>query len=302
LILSLLINAAGIVFFILYLGTQGKYKGAQRHSRQMEQYLNSIAAARLSDQPAERIQKRSFVSPIDGRADIFGFIAPLVPTKNGTLIVYLHGMGSNYLEPFVAPHGDPIADRFVNRNPSLAFMSCSYRDAGSWGNDAALADITQNIHEVCAQYPIDKIVLMGTSMGGCTALIYAELAPHDIKEHIVGVVSVEAAGDLAKLYDECRGRAIANAMFWAFGGSPEQVPAAYDKRSFIHNLDLLPRYVRIAEISAKDDVIVPPHFQHEIVEALQSKQYPVQLIEVDGEHGAPASEIYARAFDYVTGN
>jgi pimeloyl-ACP methyl ester carboxylesterase len=302
LVLSLLLNVAGVIFFVLYLGTQGKYNGAKRHSRQMEHYLDAIAMERLSKQSGDRIQKRSFVSHVDGRIDTFGLIAPLTPFKDGCLVVYLHGMASSYIEPFVVPHGDPIADRLTNRNPSLVFMSCNYRDSQSWGSDAALSDITQNIHEVLAQYPIKKIVLMGTSMGGCTSLIYAELAPPDIKDRIAGVVSVEAAGDLTKLYNECRGHSIANAMFWALGGSPEQVPAAYNKRSFIQNLYLLPRSIRIVEVSARDDEIVPPQFQHEIVDALQSKQYNVKLIEVDGQHGAPASEIYAQGFDYVTGN
>ncbi len=268
----------------------------------MEHYLDAVALSRLSQPSSNHDQKRDFVSIVDGRPDIFGFIAPSdLAKKSYCLVVYLHGMGSTFIEPFVAPHGDPIADRLVNQDPSVAFLSCNYRDSASWGSDAALTDITQNIHEICAQYPVEKIVLMGTSMGGCTSLIYSELAPPDIKERIVGVVSVESAGDLAKLYNEFRGHSIANAMYWAFSGSPEQAPLAYSKRSFIQNLYLLPKRVRIVEVSAKDDKIVPPHFQHEIVEALQAKQYNVQLIEVDGDHGAPPSEIYARGFDYVKG-
>jgi hypothetical protein len=116
------------------------------------------------------------------------------------------------------------------------------------------------------------------------------------------VVSVESAGDLAKLSDEVGG-AIANAMFWAFGGSPKQVHQQYNNHSFIPNIGMLAKHIRIAEVSAKEDKIVPPHFQQEIVEALQSRQYNVQMIEVDGDHGAPPSEIYARGLDYVmTGN
>lgn len=301
LVISLFLNAAGIVFFILFLGTQEKLRGAGAKKHQMEHYLDALALAELSRQsvPEERIQRRSFVSHADGRADSFALIAPAAPEKNYSLVVYLHGMGSTYLEPFVAPHGDPIAERIIGHDPSVAFMSCSYRDGASWGNNKALADITQNIQEVRAQYPIIKIILMGTSMGGCTSLIYAELAPPGIKELIAGVVSVESAGDLAELYQEFRGKAIANALVCALGGTPEQVPQQYHNRCFIQNLDQLPKHVRIAEVSAKDDDIVPPHFQHEIVDALQLQQYPVQLIEVEGGHGAPPSDIYARGFDYV---
>ncbi len=209
-------------------------------------------------------------------------------------------MGSNYLEPFVAPHGDPIADGIMRRSPSVVFLSCSYRNHASWGNDPALSDITQNIREICQQYPIRKIVLMGTSMGGCIALTYAELAPPDIKDLLAGVVSVESAGDLAQLYHESKHTGIPNAMLFAFGGTPEQVPERYDRRSFIKNLDHLPKTVRVVEISAKDDELVPPRFQHAIVDALRAKNYAVQLIEVDGGHGAPPSEFYVRGFDYVT--
>jgi homoserine acetyltransferase len=141
---------------------------------------------------------------------------------------------------------------------------------------------------------------MGTSMGGCTALVYAELAPKDVKDLIAGVVSVEAAGDLTQLYHESMHNGISNAMLYAFGGTPEQVPERYDRRSFIKNLSELPKRVRVVEISAKDDEIVPPHFQHDIVDALRSKNYAVELVEVDSGHGAPPSEFYVRGFDNVT--
>lgn len=301
---SLLFNIAGLVFFICFLNLQSKYKKVGRERNQMAHNLSVIRGGSVISDAAdsERIFKRPFVSHLDGNEDIFGFLPPLNDpgALDNTLIVYLHGMGSNYLEPFVYPAEQSIADGITAAYKKVCFLSCNYRKDASWGNDEAVSDITQNIREVMQQYPFKQIVLMGTSMGGCTALNYAACAPADIKEKIKGIVSVEGAGDLNKLYKISKHPSIKPAMIVAFKGTPEQIPNVYHQKSFLNNLDRLPSGIKVAVISAKYDKIVPPELQRDIVTGLEAKHFPVKLVELEGGHGAPPAAIYLDGFNWVT--
>lgn len=303
LIVSLLLNAGGLVFFILYLNLRGQYKSVRHERNQMAQNLNMVRGAGVINglMASEHITKRNFVSHVDGQQDTFGMLLPTytAPNKDYVLVVYLHGMGSNYLEPFFYPQTLPLADAVVGSNPATIFMSLGYRGDASWGNDLALADISQNIRQACQEYPVKNIVLMGTSMGGCTVLNYAACAPADIKEKVSGVVSVESAGDLLSLYKETGHPALQPAMIRAFGGTPEQIPQIYKQKSFLNNIDSLSKQVRVAVVSAKQDDIVPPNLQKKIVDELNSHQVPVKLIEIDGGHGAPPAEIYTEGLNFA---
>jgi dienelactone hydrolase len=303
LIVSLLLNVAGLVFFICFLNLNGQYKHVRRERNQMAQNLNMIRGAGVINglMASEHINKRTFVSQVDGQQDTFGMLLPAYTAANKeyVLVVYLHGMGSNYLEPFFYPQALPLADAIVNSRPATVFMSLSYRGDASWGNDLALADITQNIRQACQEYPVKQIVLMGTSMGGCTALNYAACAPGDIQEKISGVVSVESAGDLTALYKATGHPSLQPAMIRAFGGTPEQIPQIYQAKSFLNNIDSLPKRVQVAVVSARQDDIVPPVLQKQIVDELSKRRIPVKLIEIDGGHGAPPAEIYTQGLDFA---
>jgi predicted esterase len=300
---SLLFNIAGLVFFICFLNVQSNYKKVRRERNQMAHNLSVIRGASVISEAtdSERIFKRPFVSHLDGQEDIFGFLPPINDpgALDNTLIVYLHGMGSNYLEPFVYPSEQSIADGITARHKKVCFLSCNYRKDASWGNDEAVSDITQNIREVMQQYPFKQIVLMGTSMGGCTALNYAASAPADIKGKIKGVVSVEGAGDLDKLYKISKHPSIKPALIVAFKGTPEQIPHVYHQKSFLNNIDKLPAGTKVAVISAKFDKIVPAELQKDIVKGLEEKNFPVKLVELDGGHGAPPAPVYLDGFNWV---
>jgi len=298
---SLLLNAAGIVFFIGYLHVNDRYKQVKRERDEVVKNVTLMRAAGVIGPEGQSVMRRVYRSYVDGAEDAFGVIAPLAgpPARDLTLIVYMHGMGSNFLEPFVNPVDIPIAKTIVDRDPGTVFMSVNYRGKASWGNEAAISDITQNIHMVMSEYPIAKIILVGTSMGGCTVLNYATKAPPDIKSKLQGIVSVESAGDLVQLYNESKHPAVKGAMIEALGGSPEQKMDAYITTSFLHNINNLPKHVNVAIVSAKRDEIVPPHLQRDIVEALNKQGVHVKLIEVDEGHGAPEASVYLSGVDFA---
>lgn len=301
-----MLNAAGIVFFILFLNLQGHYKSVRKEKVALERNLAVVRSGNVMNQAlnTDSVQKRTFASHFDGQVDTYAFQAPqLRPNAlDYKLVVYLHGMGSNYMEPFVSPAEQTIATAVTRDTQGAALLSCNYRQQASWGSDAAISDITQNIRLVLQEYPFKSIVLMGTSMGGCVALNYAATAPDDIKEKLIGVVSMESSGDLASLYKESANNDIRPAMIVAFGGTPEQVPATYQRKSLIQNIEGLPSKTKTYILSATEDRIVPPEMQKSVVDALKTHSRQVQFEEIAGQHQIPPATYYAKGLNYVLGN
>ncbi|HEY9714011.1 MAG TPA: alpha/beta fold hydrolase [Chroococcales cyanobacterium] len=301
--LSLLANAAGIVFLCLYVGQLKRVKTIKRENYQLRNNLSIVKSAGMITDLAtsDRLSRRAFISQFDGEEDAFALCPAVLsgPAREITLIVYLHGMGSTLQEPFLFPKDHPLAFTIVDHKPKTVLLSCSYRKEASWGSDAAVADITQNIREICQQYPVKRIILMGSSMGGCVALTYAATAPQDIKEKLIGVVSCESTGDLAKLFQTTKLPGVQVAMVNAFGGMPDQLPQIYQNKSFIPNIDKLPSGTRIALISAKKDTTVPTQLQHDLIDAMNEHHVANKLIEVDQPHGNPPVEVFMDGLDFV---
>ncbi|HEY9792038.1 MAG TPA: prolyl oligopeptidase family serine peptidase [Candidatus Obscuribacterales bacterium] len=301
--LSLLLNIAGLVFFISFMGQQGKLRTLKRENRAMAQNLTVVRAANVVDDALEsgKVVKHTFASLVDGREDWYALCLPSRPSMDNTLIVYLHGMGNNPLEPFEYPSGTPAAQAITGKFPDVCLLSCDYREKSSWGSDAAMSDITQNVREIMQQLPIKRIVLMGTSMGACTVLTYATVAPIDIRKKLVGIVSVEGAGNLKDLYHATQNAEVNMALTAAMGGDPKTAGAEYERRSFIPNADKLPQDVRVAIVSAQHDRIVPPALQQQIVDELNKLSVPVKLISVESGHGMAPAPAYIEGLQFALG-
>lgn len=306
LLVSLLCNIAGLVFFILFLAKHGQLKSVKRERAALEQQLAVLRSGKMIGEAmgSEKILKRTFVSVLDGQMDWYGFAPPryLAGRTDYTLIVYLHGMGSNYMEPFVTPARGSIADAICSYNPECAILSPNYRKEQSWGNDAAISDISQNIRQVLAEYPFARVVIMGTSMGGCTSLNYAAVAPADIKPLIKGVVSMEGAGDLVQLYRSTSQPGVARAMIMGFAGSPEQIPEVYSRKSFFSNLADTTPAMRFYILGARADKVVPFSLQQEIVRRLESRKLATRFEIIDGDHQVPAASFYVEGLKFVLSN
>ena len=303
--LSIMFNIAGLVFFIAFMKTAGNLKSMKRERNIMAQNLTAVRAQNVITDEVDsgQVVRRKFASLADGQEDWYALMPPTISGRmDNTLVVYLHGMGSTYLEPFTCPEGQPIAQAIAMRYPDVCLLSCNYRKEASWGTDLAMSDITQNIREVMQQYPIKRIVLMGTSMGGCTVLTYATQAPSDIKEKLAGIVSVEGAGSLKALYEMSENDSVKAAIAGSLGGTYSQVPAVYERKSFLPNINGLPKSVHVAIVSAKADHIVPPPLQEQIRDALDAGHYPAKMISIEAGHGAPPAPIYVQALEFALGS
>jgi predicted esterase len=303
---SVVFNFVGIFFFVWFLQTSAHLRSVKRERNILAQSTALIRGQNKVNQilNSDQVVQSKFVSHADGQEDVFVVVPPRAPKpeKGFDLVIYLHGMGSTFLEPFVSPSSQPIAQRISDTRPTIVFASLNYGRAYSWGNDSAISDVSQNIRELVQRYPINRIVIMGTSMGGCTALSYTTLAPDDLKSKIIGAVSSEGAGDLAQLFSESKAKSIPNAMTNAFGGTPQTNPQQYLKHSFLQNLDRLDRNVRFAILSATRDEIVPTSFQKKIVSTLESRNFPTKLLEVDDGHNTPPADLYLEGLDFVLNN
>jgi predicted esterase len=302
LLISLALNICGVVMAVAFFKLRASYHQAIKEKEEISRKVNASQSGTLPRETVGSLQvaKRSFLSHLDGEEDFFAVLPPSVSRRTDyILIVYLHGMGSNYMEPFVYPADESVAIAYAKRFANVVVLSCNYRKEASWGSDEAMSDITQNIREVEQQYPIKQIVLVGTSMGGCASLQYATEAPDDIRSKLAGVVSVEGAGDLSRLYATTENPYVKQAMEKAFGGKPDAVPQAYQRKSFLSNMDKLPQQARVAVVSAKQDRIVPTPLQEEIVQALQKANRPVTMISVEGGHEAPPGAVYVKGAEFV---
>lgn len=304
-ICSVLLNIAGLVFFILFLNLRGSYKSVRRDKSIMERNLAVMRSQDVMSDAlsSDRITRKNFVSHADGEMDYFAFQPPAFRqgATDYTLVLYLHGMGSNYMEPFVVPHDLTVAQALASKDPTLGILSCSYRKESSWGSDKAISDINQNVREILQQYPFKRIVVMGVSMGGSVALNYACVAPFDIKKKIVGVVSMESAGDLGQLYKVTTNQDIRTAMIMSLGGMPKQIPEIYKNKSFLSNSAQLNEGIKFYILSAKSDQVVPPQLQIQSVNVLKDAGYQVKFVEIDGNHHSPKASYYVEGLQFVLG-
>lgn len=289
-----------LILFIVFAGQAGKYKkDAGRLQAELSQSRNTQVFD--GQRPPGVPERQGFISLLDGSKDEMAVLPPnsFQGQKDLTLVVYLHGMGSTYMEPFLAPKDKTVSQAIIEHNGAVVLASPNYRGQSAWCNQQAVADIDQNIRELINRFPISKIVIMGTSMGGCSALAYSYLAADDIKGKLIGVVAAEPAGDLTLLYDKTHSQIVKSGMIGAFGGPPPAQPQGYQSRSILNNMDKLAPNLRFAVISAKQDNVIPPDFQHAIINSLKDKKLSCELIEVDEQHGVPSAAAFIRGLDYV---
>lgn len=295
---------ANIVFITLYANSAKRVKHLKRDRQRLEQSAARVTGAIESKRASVQLDKRptfyrrDFVSKIDGKQGEYALAPPQKPKKDCTLVIYFHGMGSSYAEPFVRTAGYSISDTAQQLDSSTVFASLEYRES-DWENPAFLADIDQNIGELLCAYPISKIVASGSSMGACVAALYACKAPTDIRDKIRGVVFVEGADDMEKLFAETKSDYVRMGLVQAFGGTPNTHQNVYRNASIAHNLDSLPRPIKFAIVSAKQDTTVPPVQQTRLSEELSSRGVPSLLLEIEAAHSIPASRIYRQAYDFT---
>jgi pimeloyl-ACP methyl ester carboxylesterase len=232
--------------------------------------------AGLAETPYET---KTFVSQIDNREDFYAYALPKEPPSGPlTLIVFFHGVTQDFTEPFK----EPIAEVIMKKYPSLAIMSSNFGRRASWGTRNARIDVTHNIQEFSQSHPVDKIILMGTSMGASVAMNYAACAPKELRKKIIGIVAVCPVPDLAVLHTVSLGPIIKSSMEKSFKGTPEDKPAEYHIASLDANIVLFPTDAKVYLIDYLQDIEIPAKLVRTLERSLRVRDVNFKTVELPG--------------------
>jgi dipeptidyl aminopeptidase/acylaminoacyl peptidase len=182
------------------------------------------------------------------------------PTTQYDLLIALHGHGADRRQYATDPRNECRGTRDVAAKHGLIFVSPDYRGA-SWMGPAAEADLVQLIAELKQKYRIRRVFVTGASMGGTAALIFTALHP----QLVDGVASFNAIASMMEYQNPYAG--IYPAIQKSYGGTAQQVPAEYRKRSPLFTPQKFTMPVAIV-VSGKD-TIVPPATTIQLAEAIQ---------------------------------
>ncbi|GAA5224919.1 carboxylesterase family protein [Membranihabitans marinus] len=164
-----------------------------------------------------------FISKMDGSEQHYVEIKPVGFDENKTyhLMIALHGHGSDRWQFVESDRSECAATRSIAEKYKMIMVSPDYRAKTSWMGPAAESDLNQIIEELKAKYEVDKVFLMGGSMGGTSALTYAALHPNQID----GVTSLNGHANHLE-YENFQ-----DAISSSFGGHKAEIPEEYKKRS-----------------------------------------------------------------------
>jgi dipeptidyl aminopeptidase/acylaminoacyl peptidase len=230
-------------------------------------------------------QECKFTSAHDGTEQTYLLdMPPQLPAAG--LMVYLHGATGHQdqgmtAETFCDSFG--FMRRWAARH-GWAYACPEYR-GDSWMNAAAEADITQlaGILRLRAAAPVS--ILLGGSMGGTSAMIYAARRQGVFD----GVLSFCPATDMAELHELSFLRDNISA---AYGGDPRRKAEEYAARSTCLHAESLaqtPLYIVHGDV----DAVLPVSQVRRLVEGLKRLHATYQYVEIaGGGHDAPLRPQY----------
>ena len=208
----------------------------------LSQELSSLAQAQ------EVMRDVSFKANYDGSNQKYIELLPagFDNKQRHNVLITLHGHGSDRWQFINQPRGECAGARQVAARHKMILISPDYRAKTSWMGPAAEADLVQIIDTLKTQYRIDKIILLGGSMGATGALTFTALHANLID----GVVALNGTADLVHYPN------FSAAIAASFGGTPAEVPDEYKRRSaiyFPHKFTM-----PIACTTGAKDSVVPP--------------------------------------------
>ncbi|MCA9040014.1 MAG: alpha/beta fold hydrolase [Planctomycetaceae bacterium] len=189
-----------------------------------------------------------FTARADGSEQKYVLLLPptFEATRPHSLMIALHGHGSDRWQFIKSPRAECAAAREVAAKYDMIYLSPDYRATTSWMGPNAEADLLQILEEVKSKYTIDKTILMGGSMGGSSALTFTALHP----ELVQGVVAFNGTANHLE-YERFQEFITAS-----YGGTKVDIPEEYKRRSAEYWPERFT--MPIAMTTGGKDTLVPP--------------------------------------------
>ena len=232
---------------------------------------NALSAQSVDATPAASIEDVAFTARCDQTEQRYMLIRPPVAPRDA--LIALHGHGSDRHQFVEDPRDECRAAREVAVAHGMLFVSPDYRAKTSWIGPKAETDLVQLIEGLREKEGIQRVFLCGGSMGGTGALTFAALHP----ELLAGVASMNGTSNLVEYGN------FQDAIAESYGGSKQQVPDEYRKRSAEFFPERFAMPVGITT-GGKDD-LVPPQSVLRLAEKLKALGREVLVIHrEDGGH------------------
>lgn len=231
----------------------------------------------------------SFVANIDGSEQFYVEFLPerFDSSRPHHLLIALHGHGADRWQYANETRGECQAARDLAGRYGMIYVSPDYRAPTSWMGPLAEADLLQIIADLRVKYAIGKVILVGGSMGGTSALTFSALHP----ELIAGVCSQNPMANHLEF------TGFQDAISESFGGGKKEIPGEYKKRSAEYWPEKLEMPVGITT-GGKDD-IVPPESALRLVNVLRQMGRKVFLIHREEADHATDYADTADCLDFV---
>ena len=217
----------------------------------------------------------AFKAELDGSTQHY---MEMLPTdfdqgKKYDLIIGLHGHGSDRNQFATAKRGETVSFREFASKYNMIAVTPDYRATTSWMGPKAEADLVQIINELKKKYKINRVFIVGASMGGTSVLTFAALHP----DMVDGVASLNGQANHLEYLG------FQSYISESFGGSKDKIPLEYKKRSAEYWPELLT--MPIAFTSGGKDTVVPPESSLRLAEILKKLNRKVLVIHrPDGGH------------------
>lgn len=190
----------------------------------------------------------AFTAAVDGTEQRYVEMLPAEfdPAREHDVLIALHGHGSDRWQYVRQSRGECSGARAVADTHRMIFISPDYRAKTSWMGPKAEADVVQIIDMLRREHRVGRVFLVGASMGGTGVLTFAALHP----KLVAGVCSQNGTANLVEFGQ------FQDAIAQSFGGTKQQIPAEYARRSAeLHAAALT---MPIAITAGGRDASVPP--------------------------------------------
>lgn len=250
-------------------------------------FLIFLTGKSFSQQVAEKsanVNDIAFKSALDGTEQFYVEILPesFQPTEKYDLIIGLHGHGSDRWQFATSERSECLAFRTFASKHKMIAVSPDYRAKTSWMGPKAEADMIQIISRIKSKYKINRVYMVGASMGGTSALTFAAL--HN--DMLDGVTSMNGHANHLD-YENFQ-----DAIIESFGGTKDEIPLEYKKRSAEYWPEKLT--MPIAFTVGENDKSVPPESVIRLMDILKKMKQKVFIINhTNGGHSTDFYEAMA---------